>query len=107
MIYKELTFSDFYDEFTRAGKVDSWSYESLRALYDYLDDTRDDIELDVIAFDCDYQLISFDEVKENYLRDEYSEEELEDMTWDECVGWLEDNTTVIPCGYEQAVIAQF
>jgi hypothetical protein len=107
MIYKELSFGDFYDEFKRAGRDSSWSYDALRALYDYLEDMGTDYELDVIALDCEYSWVNMEEVKKDYMAVDFEEEELEDMPWNECIEWLDERTTVIPCGYEQAVIYSF
>ena len=49
--------TDFIDAFKKL-RPDNFSYDGLVALYDYLDDfeedTDEEIELDVIAFCCDY-----------------------------------------------------
>ena len=49
--------TDFVDAFTKM-RPSNFSYEGLIALYDYLEnfeeDTDKEIELDVIAFCCDY-----------------------------------------------------
>lgn len=49
---------EFADAFTEMNRQDNFSYEGLKALYDYLteleDDTGIEIELDVIAICCEY-----------------------------------------------------
>lgn len=58
MIYKEVSKSDFVDEF-RKFERDNFSYKGLCALYDYLYDVSEEIydkglELDVVALCCEY-----------------------------------------------------
>ena len=55
----------FREAFRLAGRMDQFSYEGLEVLFDYLDNLSDDIgepiELDVIAFCCDYDENSIDD----------------------------------------------
>lgn len=60
MIYKELSFSDFYDEF-QAVRPNNFSYDGLKTLYEYYDDLYMDTELDVIAICCDWTEYQSDE----------------------------------------------
>lgn len=50
--------SQFRDEFHRCGRGSQFSYEGLEILFNYLDELSDDIgepiEMDVIAFCCEY-----------------------------------------------------
>jgi hypothetical protein len=107
MIYKELSFSDFYDEFSRSGRINSWSYDSLIALYDYIENIGSDYELDVIELDCAYRWVNIDDAKWDCMHGYIDADTLNEMTWEECIEWLEPRTTVIPCGFEQAVILEF
>ena len=50
---KELTFDEFVDEF-QAIRPDNFSYEGLKALYDYFEDFDPDYCLDVIAVFCEF-----------------------------------------------------
>jgi hypothetical protein len=44
----------FSDAFRSAGRQDQFSYAGLNALFGYLDDIGEEIELDVIALCCEY-----------------------------------------------------
>lgn len=50
--------NDFIEAFREAGQQDNFSYEGLKALFDYLEDyedsTGEEIKLDVIALCVDY-----------------------------------------------------
>ena len=58
MIIETVTACSFIDAFRRMDRMDQFSYDGLRALYDYLeqlsDDVGENIELDVVALCCDY-----------------------------------------------------
>ena len=42
MIYAELSFNDFEREFSEHGREDNFSWNGLKALYDYLWDIAED-----------------------------------------------------------------
>ncbi len=90
-----VNFNDFCDSFT-GGYKDNFSYEGKRALFDYLeeleDETGTELELDPIAFCCDF--VEYDNVKECLA--EYDTVH----TLDE----LKDNTIVIE--FEGGIIIQ-
>lgn len=72
------------------NRENNFSYDGLRALYDYLEDyefqTGAEVSLDVIALCCEYvEYANFEEFKKDYT-------DIEDF--DE----LEENTTVIYTG---------
>ena len=79
---------DFTESFRRMGRSDSFSYDGLIALYDYLVDFEESIgsemELDVIGLCCTYS--EYDSFKE--LQEDYSDI----RTYKE----LKEQTTVIP-----------
>jgi len=80
-----ITKSDFTTAFHRMGRGEQFTYEGLNALYDYLEDLGDDIgepiELDVIAFCCEYaEYESLEEFQEDYSEDYQSIEEIEQST---------------------------
>ena len=92
-----INFSQFYDAF-QAIRPENFSYEGLRALYDWLedyaDDTGEDYELDVIALCCDFtEYESLEELQENYSEIE----SLQDLC---------NNTMVIQAG-ERIIIQNF
>lgn len=80
-----ITSSDFTSAFHKMGRGNNFTYEGLNALYDYLEDLGDDIgepiELDVIAFCCEYaEYESLEEFQEDYSEDYQSIEEIEHAT---------------------------
>ena len=54
-----INFSQFIDAFQSMNRIDHFSHEGLKALFDYLEnyeeDTGEQIELDVITLCCDYE----------------------------------------------------
>ena len=53
-----INFSQFVDAFNGMGRGKQFSYDGLKALFDYLEqygeDTGEEVELDVIALCCEY-----------------------------------------------------
>jgi hypothetical protein len=53
-----INFYDFEQAFKQHGRIDSFSYQGLKALFSYLEeleeDTGEEFELDVIALCCDF-----------------------------------------------------
>lgn len=86
---------EFQDEFKKMDRADNFSREGLNALFDYLDDSDQQIELDVIALCCEFtEYANFAELQENYS-------EISDMED------LENHTTVIRIDDERFIIADF
>ena len=94
---------DFTEAFRDYGRQDNFSYEGLKALYEwfeeYEEDTGEEIELDVIGICCDFS--EYDtalEAAEEYGW-ELSEDDLEDCEEDEiedmAATWLQGRTSVI------------
>ena len=80
---KTLSFYDFERGFADVGRKNSFTYEGLKALFDYLEsyeeETEIPIELDVIALCCEYtEYENFEELQNDY--DVKSIEELEEKT---------------------------
>ena len=72
MIYQDITKSDFRDAFYNMGRADSWSYQGLGALYDYISENMGDYKLDVIALDCEFcEYACIDEFFESYDSEDY------------------------------------
>ena len=91
----------FREAFRFAGRSDQFSYEGLEVLFDYLDelseDTGEPIELDVVAFCCDYYESSVEELIDNYNIDLSEVDKNDPDSIIEVVReYLEDNTSV--CG---------
>lgn len=85
MVEMNVNFSMFCDAFSKMGRKDNFSYEGLKALFEYLeqlsDDIGEDIELDVIALCSEYTEYSdIDEIKNTYDCEFEDVEELRDYT---------------------------
>jgi len=80
------TINEFqFEDAFKSIRPDNFSYEGLKALYDYLEDyedsTGEQIELDVIAICCDYyEYKDLKEFQEDYSEDYESIEEIEQAT---------------------------
>lgn len=87
MIYQQVTFEDFRDALRQYNRLDNFSYEGSRILFDYLEQSIQDFgeywELDVIALCCEFVEMSENAVRENYAIDDVEE-------------YLQDNATI--CG---------
>jgi hypothetical protein len=68
-----LTFCGFRDAFRAYERMEQFSYEGAKALFEYLEqyeeDTGEELELDVIALCCDYTEDSAEAVIANYSID--------------------------------------
>ena len=96
-----VKFSDFVNTFRNHGRENSFSYAGKRALFDYLEELEEDcgidIELDVVALDCEY--CEYENAKE--AASEYSSEN-DDI--EDCLEWLHERTQVI--AFDGGVIIQ-
>lgn len=96
MIYEEVNQSHFIDAF-KSIRPDNFSYEGLKALYEYFDELSEDqnIELDVIAICCDFtEYKNFEEIKKDYS-------DIESI--DDLLG----QTTLIPVGDQGYIVQGF
>jgi hypothetical protein len=98
---QNIGFCQFTDAFRDMGRKEQFSYDGLKALFEYIemldDDTGQETELDVISLCCEFsEYESALEIAEEYGND--SEDE------DNALEWLLDNTLVI--GYEGGIIIQ-
>lgn len=95
MIYQTVdTKYEFSQAFVEAGRKDQFSSEALDALFDYLDDSEDDYELDVIALCCEWNEMDVKECVEAYNID-ISDADDEDEVMDIVEEYLNDETTCI------------
>lgn len=96
MIYQQINISAFRDAFIRMDR-NVFSYKGYQALYDWLNDMGEDIELDVIALCCEFVELTYDEIRQDYQLDK----ELSD---DEIVEWLCEQTSVMIYADDNAVM---
>jgi len=93
-----VTLNDFKDAFKDHDRQDSFSYEGFEALFDSLEEYEKDcdieIELDIVAIDCEYtEYENFEELQDVY-------DDIENM--DD----LRDNTIVIEIANTDRFIIQ-
>lgn len=90
-----VTFSDFVDAFRLANRQGDFSYDGLRALFDYLEEVERDIgeefELDPIALCCDYAEDDAESIAEQYAIDLDDDDAKEGAVQD----YLDENTDLI------------
>ena len=90
----------FERAFKNMDRGDQFSYDGLKALYEYLEEyeesTGENIDLDVIALCCDYT--EYDNLKE--FQADYGEEY-------SSLDAIRDTTALIPVGLESFIIQQF
>ena len=78
---KQINFSDFCDAFRNAGRENSFSYAGKRALFNFLEENFPDMELDIIALDCEF---SESEDAVQWLVDNGYKGKLVELTNDNC-----------------------
>ena len=94
---QSVNFHDFIDSFKRFDRYDAFGYDALRIIFDYLEEyenqTGEEIELDVIAICCEYNVQHYSDIARDYDVD------IEGMDEDEAkqhvMNYLCDNTTVL------------
>jgi|TARA_R100000084_G_C4571304_1_gene109367 lysozyme family protein len=85
-IIDTITLSTFRDHFYRREQYkNNFSYEGLETLYNYLwelsEDTGEDIEMDIVAFSCEFaEYNSIEEFQEDYSREYETIEDIEEQT---------------------------
>jgi len=109
---KTVNFSDFCDAFVDAGR-DNFSYEGKKALFDYFEELESDcgeeIELDVIAFCCEYsEYESVQEVMDQYsIRFEDLGLDDDDEVLEALEEYLRDRTQVVCCEPDRIIITDY
>ena len=97
-MYQSVNFYDFERAFVQMDRGNNFSYQGLKALFDYLEELEESIgehiELDVIAICCDYSEEPLQDVLDNYSLESF--EDLQDHTW---AVLLSDDETVVYQAY--------
>lgn len=94
---QSITFGQFVDAFHAHDRYDSFGYNGLRIIFDYLEqyeqDCNTEIELDVIAICCDYNMMDIEDIVNEYRIDvsDVDEEDVEEYVID----YLNDRTMVL------------
>ena len=90
-----ITFSDFVDAFRAYDRYDSFGYQALRVIYDYMEEVSPEFELDVIAICCDFNTEHHKDIADNYSIDLSDAEGDEDTEKQIVLDYLNDNTSVL------------
>jgi len=100
MIYETVNVHSFREAFKMMDRQNQFSYDGLEVLFDYLDDFEPDVELDVIAICCDFEEVTFEDMRGTEdLDDDASEEEI--------LEYLESVTTVVGTTDESVIYYQY
>ncbi len=96
-----INFYSFRDAFEKLGRGNNFTYDGLRALFDYLEEyeecTGEEIELDVIALCCEY--VEYDNIAEFWF--DYYHEDYPD------IDAIENKTQVIMIDKDSFIIQAF
>ena len=94
-----VNFSQFVDAFHAHDRYDSFGYDGLRVIFDALEDYEDstgsEVELDVIAICCDFNMEDWRDVAKNYSIDLSEAGDDEDDQKEIVLEYLNDNTWVL------------
>jgi len=103
---QSISFNQFTDAFTSYGRDDQFSYDGLKALFDYLeqleDDCGTDFELDVIALCCEFS--EYNTALEAVEQQGYDEVDVAELQEARALDYLQDHTSVIT--FDGGVIIQ-
>lgn len=105
-----VSFSQFCDAFRDMNRNENFSYEGKRALFDYMDNYEEEcgveVEMDVIAFCCEYSEDDVDTIINSYNID-VSDAEDDDEKEAIVEEYLRDHTMVVRNLGGSFVYAQF
>ena len=100
--------SDFIDAFRAHGRQNQFSYDGLRALFEYLEEMEDgmggELELDVIALCCDFSEFANPMEAAAEHGWEADPDADDDENGEAALEWLQDRTSVIT--YDSGIIIQ-
>jgi hypothetical protein len=89
-----LSVYDFRDAFVRAGRKEQFSYDALELIYEWLEDSDPDYELDVIGLCCELSEECPEDIAANYGID-ISDCNDESEVFETVLEHLRDETTVL------------
>lgn len=100
---QSITFSQFVDAFRAHDRYDPFGYHGLRVIFDFLEsyeeDTGEEVELDVIAICCDYNLMHWSDIAKEYRIDlshiNDADDDYDEQAEQVVLDYLNDNTMVL------------
>lgn len=107
---QSINFYEFEQAFRNHNRYDSFGYDGLKVIFESLEQYEDDcdteIELDVIAICCEYNMLTFDEVISEYGLNYV--EEIDNCTEEEFViEYLNENTWVLGTTNDSVIFQVF
>lgn len=93
----------FVQRFRDYGRSDNFSYAGLCALFDYLEELDENLELDVVAICFDYSEQGFEDIANDYDID-LNECEDDQEKFDTVLEYLNDHTSVIYSDGEDLIL---
>lgn len=106
---QSITFNQFVDAFHAHDRYNSFGYNGLRIIFDYLkqyeQECNEEIELDVIAICCDYNMMDIEDIVKEYRIDvtDVDEDDVEEYVLD----YLNEHTMVLGQCVDGVVFACF
>ena len=105
MIIETVSIHSFREAFRAYNRTENFSYESLGALFEHLEDMSEDCgipyELDVIGLCCEFDEVYLEDLPALYDLDE-------GLTNEEALEWLQERTLVLETSVSGlVVIAEF
>lgn len=96
-MYTRVNFADFQGAFEAQNRQDKFSYDALEALFNHLEDSDFDYNLDVVQLCCDYAEDSVSDIAEIYDLDNNSLEDVQHFL--ECHNvfyvYIEEENTIL------------
>jgi hypothetical protein len=100
---QSINFSQFVDAFHAHDRYDSFGYQALRIIFDYLEDYEEqcdtEVELDVIAICCDYNVNDAATIARDYRIDlshlDAEDDDYEEQCEEAVLEYLNYHTTVL------------
>ena len=107
MLYIPInTASALQHAFDRAGRGNNFTYEGIEKLFTYFAELGETVELDVIAFCCEYSEGSAASIARDY-NIELDKDSTNDEQRDSVREYLEEHTTIIGETHDGFVYVQF
>lgn len=102
-MYQDVSFEDFRDAFRTFDRLDDFSYNGARLLFDYLEEREEGsgtpIKLCVVTLSCTYTELSISEIADYYGLESYSKDSVREF--------LSENTILIGGTKDTFVFAIF
>ena len=89
-----INLSDFRTEWAKSSRAESFSYEGLEILFDFLEEVEPDHDLDIVALDCAYAESNLEDLIRDYGYAMDAEEE-EELTLEAFANYIGRESTVL------------